>query len=328
MRRDQAVKRPRIIVTGGAGFIGSHLAEAQAPQADVLLIDRLRPGKRSNAAKALALGATLMKRDLLVADLARLFRGAETVYHFAANPDVRIGRAGTKPHIEQNILVTYRVLEACRVARVRRIVFASTSTIYGEATVVPTPEVYTPLEPISVYGASKIACEMLLSAYAHVFGVQAVVFRMANIVGGRSNHGVVHDLVEKLARDTTRLEIIGTDPGTSKSYLHVDDAVTGILAGVEAAVAPFTIYNLGSDDAISVRAIADAICEGLSLSGVTYVWTGGAGGGRGWAGDVRVMQLATRRLKRTGWRPSMTSGQAVARAAKEQWERSRKGHAA
>jgi len=313
------MERPRIIVTGGAGFIGSHLAEVLAPEADVVLIDRLRPGRRANATRAMSLGARLVKRDLLAGDIRPLFRGAETVYHFAANPDVRLGRSGTKPHLEQNIVVTHRVLEACRAARVRRIVFASTSTVYGEATIVPTPEAYAPLEPISLYGASKLACEMLLSAYAHTFGIQAVVFRMANIVGGRSHHGVVHDLVEKLARDPTHLEIIGTEPGTSKSYLHVEDAVSGIRAGVAAASRPFTVYNLGSDDAISVRGIADAICEGLLLPGVTYAWTGGAGEGRGWAGDVRVMQLATDRLKRTRWRPTMTSREAVQRAAKEQW---------
>lgn len=313
--------RPRIVITGGAGFIGSHLGEALARDADVVLVDHLRPGRRENAEAAVALGARLVKRDLSRGDFRSLFRRASEVYHFAANPDVRLGREGTRVQVEQNVVLTHRVLEACRAARVPRIVFASTSTVYGEATVVPTPEDYAPLEPISTYGATKLACEALLSSYAHTFGVQAVVFRMANIVGGRSHHGVSHDLVRKLRRDPRRLEIIGSDPGTRKSYLHVDDTVSGIRAGVRAATAPVTTYNLGSEDAITVREIADAVCEALGLTGVEYEWTGGSGAGRGWAGDVRTMQLSVERLKATGWRPAMTSAAAIRRAARELWDR-------
>ena len=313
--------RPRVVITGGAGFIGSHLAEALVPEADVVLVDRLRPGRREDAAAALAAGARLMKRDVLRGDLRPLVRRASAVYHFAANPDVRLGREGTRPHVEENIRATWRVLEACRAARVPRVVFASTSTVYGEAAIVPTPEDYAPLEPISVYGASKLACEALLSAYAHTFGVHAIVFRLANVIGGRSHHGVVHDLVRKLGKDPRRLEIIGADPGTSKSYVHVDDVVAGIRAGVAAAGAPWAVYNLGSEDAISVRAIADAICGELGLGRVVYAWTGGSGMGRGWSGDVRTMALALDRLERTGWRPTMSSEASVRRAARELWDR-------
>jgi len=198
-----------------------------------------------------------------------------------------------------------------------RIVFTSTSTVYGEPGRVPTPEDYGPLEPISTYGASKLASEALLSAYAHSFGVQAVVFRMANVVGGRSGHGVVVDLVRKLRRNPKRLEILGSDPGTAKSYVYVDDAIAGILAGVRAAQEPVSLYNLGSDDAITVRSLAEAVCEELGLRGVEFAWTGGSGGGRGWVGDVRVMQLALDRIKATGWRPKKTSEAAVRAAARD-----------
>ncbi len=185
----------------------------------------------------------------------------------------------------------------------------------------PTPEDYGPLEPISLYGASKLAGEALMSSFAYTFGLQAVVFRMANVVGGRSSHGVVHDLVRKLSEDPERLAIIGSDPGTSKSYVHVDDVVDGIRAGVKAARAPFTVYNLGSEDAISVRAIADAICSELGFRDVAYEWTGGSGGGRGWAGDVRAMQLSVDRLRAVGWEPKMGSEEAVRRAARDTWAR-------
>jgi UDP-glucose 4-epimerase len=313
--------RPRAVITGGAGFIGSHLAEALVDASDVFLVDHLRVGTRENAAAALRRGARLVRADLLRADLRMIVRRASVVYHLAANPDVRLGREGTRPHLDQNVVATWRVLEACRAAKVPRLVFASTSTVYGEARVVPTPEDYGPLEPISLYGATKLAGEALVASYAHAFGIQGIVFRMANVVGGRSGHGVVHDLVRKLARDPTRLEIIGADPGTSKSYVHVDDVLLGIRAGTLAAMDPFTVYNLGSDDAISVRGIADALCEELHLPDVEYAWTGGAGGGRGWVGDVRAMQLSLERLKTTGWRPTMTSAGAIRRTARDLWAR-------
>ncbi len=317
----RAMARERVVITGGAGFIGSHLADALTADADVVLVDSFAAGSRENVAAAVQAGAKMVKRDLLRGDLRPVFRRARTVYHFAANPDVRLGKDGPKAHVEQNVLMTYRVLEACRANRVPRIVFASTSTVYGEAKTVPTPEDYGPCEPISLYGASKLACESLLAAYAHTYGLQAIVFRMANVVGGRSGHGVVHDLVGKLLRNPKRLEIIGSDPGTSKSYVHIEDALAGYRAGVAAAREPVTVFNLGSADAISVRTIADAICRELGLDGVEYSWTGGSGSGRGWLGDVRTMALSIDRLKGTGWRPAMTSEQAVARAAREAHDR-------
>src|SRR6266705_1233577 len=319
LRRGRPVARSKVVITGGAGFIGSHVADALVGEAEVVAIDHLKSGKRANLAKAIQAGATLVKRDLLKGDLGPIFRRAEVVYHFAANPDVRLDRRGTKPTIDENIVATHRVLEACRAASVPRIVFPSTSTVYGEAKVVPTPADYSPFEPISLYGASKLAGEALLSAYAHSFGVQALVFRLANVVGPRSGHCVVVDLVRKLARTPKRLEILGSDPGTAKSYVHLDDVVAGISTGVRAADQPVSVYNLGSDDTITVRSLADAICDEFDLTDVEYRWTGGAGGGRGWAGDVRVMQLAIDRIKSKGWRPRKTSEAAIRAAAKDAW---------
>src|SRR2546425_3388428 len=318
--------RLKIVITGGAGFIGSHLADALAVQSDVVVVDNLSAGKRANLNQAMKAGATLVKRDLLRGNFGSLFRRADVVYHSAETPDVRLGRAETKPSIDENIIGTHRLLEACRVAKVPQVVFPSTSTVYGEAAAVPTPEDYGPLEPISVYGATKLVSEALLSAYAHTFGISTVIFRLANVVGTRSGHGVVVDLVRKLSRDPKRLEIIGSDPGTAKSYVHVDDVVAGIRAGVQATTGPVAVYNIGSEDAIPVRSIADTIWHELGLSGVAYAWTGGAGGGRGWAGDVRVMQLAIERLRRTGWRPRRTSEEAVRAAARDAWSSIRKPH--
>jgi UDP-glucose 4-epimerase len=316
-----ALTGKRVLVTGGAGFIGSHLADDLVSEADVVLVDSFAAGTRENIAPAVKAGAKVVRRNLARGDLRPLFHRAETVYHLAANPDVKLGKEGPKVHIEQNVLMTYRVLEACRANRVPRFVFASSSTVYGEAKVVPTPEDYGMCEPISLYGASKLACESLVSAYAHTYGIQAIVFRMANVVGGRSGHGVVHDLVVKLLRNPKRLTILGSEPGTSKSYVHIADTIAGYRAGVAAAQGPFTAFNLGSEDAISVRTIADAVCRELGLAGVAYSWTRGAGSGRGWIGDVRTMALSIERLKAAGWRPTMTSEQAVARAAREARDR-------
>src|SRR2546427_5550681 len=237
----------KMVITGGAGFIGSHLADALALESDVVVVDKLSAGKRSNLAYALKAGATVVKRDLLRGDLGSIFRRANVVYHFAANPDVRLGRAGAKSSIDENVIVTHRVLEACRAAKVPQIVFPSTSTVYGEAAVVPTPEDYGPLEPISVYGATKLASEALLSAYAHTFGISAVIFRLANVVGGRGGHGGVVDPVRQLAPDPERLQIIRSGPGHARAVRHVDDVVAGIRAGVEATTGPVAVYNIGGD---------------------------------------------------------------------------------
>ena len=302
------------------------MADALMREANVVLVDHLRSGTRENIADAMKAGATLVRRDILRGDLTPIFRRAQTVYHLAANPDVRLGKEGTRPHIDQNILATHRVLEACRGAKVPQVVFASTSTVYGEASEVPTPEDYAPMEPISLYGASKLACEALLSAYAHSFGMNAVIFRMANVVGSRSGHGVVVDLVRKLQRNSKRLEILGSDPGTAKSYVHIEDVMAGFRAGLAAADGAVDVYNLGSEDAISVRSLADALCEELGLRDVEYAWTGGAGGVGGWIGDVRVMQLSLDRLKGTGWSPRYSSEDAVRAGARDAAFHLRRGH--
>src|SRR5438067_1340712 len=155
------MERPKVVITGGAGFIGSHMADALVARSGVVAVDHLKAGKRANLEAAMKAGAVLRKLDILRGDLRPIVRGAEVVYHLAANPDVRLGREGTKPLIDENVLGTFRVLEACRQAKVPKIVFTSTSTVYGEASVVPTPEDYTPLEPISVYRATQLAIERL-----------------------------------------------------------------------------------------------------------------------------------------------------------------------
>ena len=306
----------KVVVTGGAGFLGSHLADALVQSSTVVAVDDLSSGTLKNLAAARKAGAEFVKRDLLRGDPATLFRGASIVFHYAANPDVRSGAADPNPTFASNVVMTHRVLDACRRADVKGFGLPSTSTVYGEATIVPTPEDFGPLLPKSVYGGSKLACEAMASAFAHTYGLHAVLVRYANVVGGRSGHGVVVDLCHKLARNPRSLEILGREPGTAKSYIYADDAVRGTLAAVEAARAPVDVFNVGSDDSITVREIADIVVRELGLAGVEYRWTGGVGGG-GWAGDVVRMVLATGKLRAAGWKPRYRSSDAVAHAVRD-----------
>jgi UDP-glucose 4-epimerase len=311
------LRERRVAITGAAGFIGSHLADVLAGSCDLVLIDNLSAGRKGNLAGALKKGrARFVKEDLLGAKLPALLKGTEVVVHLAANPDVRSSADDPKPTFEENIVATFRLLEASRRAGVKGFVLASTSTVYGEATRVPTPEEYGPLTPISMYGASKLTCEALAASYAHTYGMESVVFRFANVVGGRSRHGVVWDLVQKLKRNPRKLEIIGREPGTSKSYVHIEDAVRGVLAGVDRASGVQDVYNVGSYDAISVKEIAEIIVREMGLSDVAFSWTGGVAGG-GWKGDVKRMILDTAKLRTTGWRPKFTSAEAIAQAVRD-----------
>ncbi len=306
------------VVTGGAGFIGSHLVDALlARDCRLVVLDDLSSGRREFLPLQHHHHLRLKELDLLQEDFTEFLQGCEVACHLAADPDVRAGERYPRRHFESNLLMTQRFLEACRAQDVPEVLFTSTSTVYGEATAKPTPEDYGPLLPISTYGASKLAAEALVSGFAGTYGIRASIFRFANVVGLRSTHGVIHDFVEKLRRNPRQLEILGRDPGTRKSYCHVEDVVEGMLVGHGHLKEGVEVYNIGSEDWVTVREIADSVVRAMGLKGVEYRWSGGVDGGRGWKGDVREMRLAIDRLEALGWKPKYTSGQAVARAALE-----------
>jgi UDP-glucose 4-epimerase len=313
------LKGRTILVTGCAGFIASHLAEELLSRGNAVVgVDNLSAGKREFMSGMLDNGDfRFVEGDLLTMDLAKVLKDVEVVCHLAANPDVRLGAKNTRIHFEQNIEVTYRLLEAGKDHGVKDIMFPSTSTIYGETDVIPTPENYGPLVPISVYGASKLACEALISSYCHTFDQNAVIYRFANVVGTRSTHNVLHDFIRKLREDPAHLEILGAEPGTTKSYVHVKDCVSGMVAGAEAAREQVEIYNIGSKDWMTVKDIADIVTAEMHLPDVEYRWTGGVKGGRGWVGDVKKMLLAVDKLEARGWRPKLTSREAIRKAVQE-----------
>lgn len=302
----------RVLVTGGSGFIGRHLCRALvAKGATVVVLDREGHGVE---------GVEAVRGDMRTMDLGPALRGCGAAFHLAASADVRASEDRPREVFEDNVLATARLLDAMHDAGVTRLGFTSTSTVYGEAAVIPTPEDHEPLAPISVYGASKLAAEGLVHGYAANRELTAVVWRFANVVGGGASHGVVPDFVRKLRANPADLEIFGADPGTRKSYVHVDDVLAGILRSWEAVDRGVEAFNIGSEDAISVREVADVVCGAMGLSGVRYQWTGGVDGG-GWKGDVRTMRLAVDRLKAHGWRPRHGSAEAVRLATEAVGER-------
>ncbi len=296
------------VVTGGAGFIGSHLVDALVAQGDrVLVIDSLISGSVENLAGYSDKDVKLVRADLLADGWQKSLEGADRVYHLAADPDVRQSSITPDSQIQNNIIATQRVLEAMRHAEVRQIVFTSTSTVYGEATVIPTPEYYTPMEPVSIYGASKLACEALISAYCHSFGMQAWVYRFANIIGDRSGHGVLYDFIAKLKQDPHTLEILG-DGRQSKSYIEVKECVKAMLFAAGHSEGRYNVFNIGSEDWVDVKTIADTVTEEMGLPDVRYRFTGGD---RGWVGDVPKMQLSVEKLKSLGWTPGIGSHESI-----------------
>lgn len=310
----------KVFVAGGAGFIGSHVVDhvLSATEAAVTVFDNFTSGQRwhleahADDRRLAVVSGDLQDRAALTAALA----GHDVVYHFASNPD--IAKAMTQPDIDfwQGTYLTQNLLEAMRVAGVRRLVYASGSGVYGETGLKPVHEDWAPLLPISTYGASKLACEALLSAYGHMFGVQGWAFRFANVVGRRQTHGVAYDFIRKLRRDPGQLEILG-DGSQSKSYIHVSDVVAAIQHVVGRASAPFNYYNVATEDHLDVRAIAEMVADAMGLRGVALRFTGGD---RGWKGDVPVLRFDLAKIHALGWRARLGSREAMRRAIHEMLE--------
>ena len=239
-------------------------------------------------------------------------RGVEMVHHLAANPDIRLGTEVTDTDLKQGTLATYNVLEAMRLEGISRISFSSSSAIYGEAEQMPTPETYGPVMPISLYGASKLGSEALITAWAGTFGADAWIHRFANIVGPRGTHGVIFDFIHKLKRDPSRLEVLGNGM-QEKSYMSAEDCVKAMIHLIGHCDKNVNLYNLGTGDTCSVRRIAEIVVEESGLEGVSIEYTGGD---RGWAGDVPKTSLEVSRLLETGFRPNLSSEEAIRHTAR------------
>ena len=308
----------RPLVVGGAGFIGSHLVDALASRGGrVTVVDDFSVGRREFLARSAAAVDVVELRvahdPAALGRLCEIVAGHDVVFHLAANPEARWGLENTFLDVEQNTLTTWAALEALRRAGGGRFVLASSGTVYGD-TGDPVGEDHGPMLPISLYGASKLASEGLVSAFSHCFGIRGLIFRFGNVVGPRGTHGAALDFIKKLEATPTRLEVLG-DGSQAKPYLHVSDCVAGILFGVDHVEDPLGWFNLCPDDVTSVREIAETVVAELGLSGTARIdYTGGA---RGWPGDVPKSRLRPDKLAALGFRVRMGSTAAVRRAIRE-----------
>jgi UDP-glucose 4-epimerase len=298
----------KVLITGGAGFIGSNLADRLvADGLDVTVYDNFSTGRREFVD---GLDARVVEGDLLDPDaLAAAMAGRDTVFHLAANADVRHGLEHPRRDLEQNTIATSNVLEAMRAAGTARIVFSSTGSVYGEPEVFPTPEDCPFPVQTSLYAASKLAGEGLIAAYCAGYGIAGVAYRFVSILGERYTHGHVYDFVAALRRDPSHLRVLG-DGRQEKSYLYVGDCVDAILTGLAAAAeGSFSVFNLGTDETLVLDDSVAAICAALGVE-PEVEHTGGA---RGWVGDSPLIRLDTTRIRALGWQPRLTIGEAVRR---------------
>jgi UDP-glucose 4-epimerase len=290
-------------VTGAAGFIGSNLVDRLlADGRTVVGYDNLSTGQRAFLEGALAHPRfRLVTGDLLDAEcLKAAMQGADFVFHLAANADVRLGLQHPGKDLEQNTLATFHVLEAMRANSISRIAFSSTGSVYGESAVFPTPESAPFPIQTSLYGASKLAGEALISAYCEGFGFRSWIFRFVSILGQRYSHGHVFDFYRKLSADPGALEILGNGR-QRKSYLHVDDCIDAVLLAIARADGPVNIFNLGTDQYCSVDDSIGWITQRLGLNPQRNY----TGGERGWVGDNPFIFLDTARIRALGWAPRL-----------------------
>ena len=303
------MKRSKYLVTGAAGFIGSTAIENFLKQGhSVVGIDNLKTGRldfltASNNNK----NFSFIELDLNEADkLQTLFVGVDFVFHFAANADVRFGPEHPRLDLEQNVIVTHNVLEACRIAGVKKFAFSSTGSIYGESNVIPTPESAPFPVQTSLYGASKLAAEGLIQAYAESFGIKSWIFRFVSILGPRYTHGHIFDFFKQLQIHPELLRVLGNGE-QNKSYLHVFDCIAAIDIAINRANEKINIFNLGLADSCKIRDSVAWILDELNLSPkVEY-----GSEPKGWIGDNPLIRLDTTRIESLGWKPRFTIQESV-----------------
>lgn len=291
----------KAVITGGAGFIGSHMSEALLKKGyEVTIIDNFSTGRLKFLSK-FEKKIELINADLKNPNCEKYFVDTDIVFHFSANADVRFGLNHPKRDLEENTLVTFNVLEAMRKNNCKEIVFSSTGSVYGEAEVFPTPENAPFPIQTSLYGASKLACEGLISSYCEGFNFKARIYRFVSILGERYSHGHVFDFIKQLQNDPHNLTVLGNGK-QKKSYLNVKDCINAILHSKDFSKQSLEIYNLGTNEYCEVMDSVDWICGELSLN--PHITT--TGGERGWVGDNPFIFLDTKKISSTGWQPEFS----------------------
>jgi len=302
----------KYFIAGGAGFIGSHLTRKilkENPESQIIIYDNFSSGKMWHLDEISEnKNLKIFKDDIKNLDsLKAAMEGADVVYHFASNPD--ISKAVTQPDIDfwEGTYLTNNILEAIRVNGIRRLLYASGSGIYGDSGYNEVDEDYSPQLPISTYGASKLACEALISSYCFMFDINASAFRFANVVGPNQTHGVGYDFVRMLLQNNKELKILG-DGSQSKSYIYVSDIVNALRTIENQHIKGFSYFNVATLDYITVKEIADIVTGLLELKKVEYKFTGGD---RGWKGDVPIVRMNSEKIRKYGWKNEHTSFDAI-----------------
>jgi UDP-glucose 4-epimerase len=307
----------KALITGAAGCIGSDLAEALVARGEhVTAIDNLSSGKIEHISGLLEhRNFRFIEGDLEDSrTVAAVMKDIDFVWHLAANPDVKFTEGdATDKDLRQNTICTYNVLEAMRQFGVKNLAFSSTSAVYGISKLQPIPESAFFPQPISLYGATKLACESMIAAFQNLFGMRCWIFRFANIVGPKvrkRGRTVISDFILRLSEDPHRLVILG-DGKQAKSYLSSEECIEAMIFTIEKAAEGINVYNLGCDDSLDVTTIADLVVEAMGLTGVRYEFTGGEGG---WPGDVPRFRLDVSAINQLGWKAKRNSRQAVSMA--------------
>lgn len=302
-------------MTGGSGFIGSNIVSRLLNDGHVVkVIDkialnqaiRLQPCKDNKNFSYSQMDLSNSKH------LVTEFNGYETVIHFAASADISLGQKNTDLDLNQGTIVTYNVLEAMRLSGIKKMIFSSSSTIYGFPSKVPTPEDAGMLFPASLYGASKLASEALISAFCYLYDMKSWIFRFGNVIGNDMSRGVIFDLIHKLKKNPKELEVLGNGEQI-KDYINIDDCINAILHAYSKTNERINVFNLSSGTTLSVKDLVKIVLEEMNLKNTSVRYTGGVSGwqGGGWAGDVKIVHYDISKIKKTGWAPKLSSHEAV-----------------
>jgi len=296
------------LITGGAGFIGSYIAEELIDSGiKVKVLDSLVTGKKENLEHCW----NKKNFEFFQQDLANLKNNdflddVDVVFHMAADPEVRTGYDKPENSFNENIVNTFNLLQKIKHSKVKKFMFASSSSVYGNAKVLPTSENYSPLLPISHYGASKLACEALISSFCHNYDIDGVIIRPANVIGARGRHGLIWDLIHKLKNDQTKLEILGNGK-QAKSFIHISDAIDGIFHIINNTKGKIEIFNIGSEDSIEIMNVAKIVCKNMNLENIMIHTKEKEENGIGWKGDIKKAHLDIKKLKSLGWNVHLSS---------------------